>query len=90
VEVVQLPAGFAAAAEADCIQIQQSADGAFLLGGTILSGGDNAESVTLISCEPYPTYEAAEAAGLAWADACGVTVLHVSRSFGTGPLPDPA
>jgi len=91
-EIVMLPVGIAAAVEDDCIQIERSADGTFLLGGTVLCAGEDdvTESVTLISSEPYQSYEAAEAAGLAWADACGVTMLHISRSYGTGEFPDPA
>jgi len=91
-EIVNLPVGVPAKVEDDCIRIQQLPDGNFLLTGTLLTsdsveGGE--ESVGLIQSEPYPSYEAAEAAGLAWADECGVARLHVSHSDGTTPLPDP-
>lgn len=91
-EIVKLPAGVPARVEDDCIRIQELPDGGFLLTGTLLAtGADEAddESVGLIQSEPYPSYEAAEAAGLAWADQCGVARLHVSRSDGTSPIPDP-
>lgn len=87
-----LPAGVPAKVEDDCIRIQQLADGQYLLTGTLLARCDEENgdaSVGLIQSEPYPSYEAAEAAGLAWADECGVALLHVSRSNGAEPLPDP-
>jgi len=91
-EIVKLPVGVPAKVEDDCIGIQQLADGGFLLTGSLLAmreeDGDE-ESVGLVQSEPYSSYEAAEAAGLAWADECGVERLHVSRSDGAIPLPDP-
>ena len=90
-EIVKLPPGVPAAVEDDCLRIQQLEDGQFLMTGTLLAGeGDDLESVGLIESETYPSYEAAEAAGLAWAAECGVAVLHVSRSDGIKPLPEPA
>lgn len=91
-EIVKLPVGVPARVEDDCIRIQELDDGGFLLTGTLLASGegeDEEESVGLIESEPYPNYEAAEAAGLALANECGVEQLHVSRSDGTTPLPDP-
>ena len=91
-EIVKLPVGVPAKVEDDCIRIQELADGNFLLTGTLLTSGgdeDDEESVGLIQSEPYPSYDAAEAAGLAWAHQCGVALLHVSRSDGTRPMPDP-
>lgn len=91
-DIVKLPVGVPATVEDDCIRIQELADGGFLLTGTLLASCDDAgdeESVGLVQSEPYPSYEAAEAAGLAWADECGVARLHVSRSDGISPLPDP-
>lgn len=90
-EIVKLPAGQHAAAEADCIRIQELPDGRFSLTGTLLFNcGDvePAESVSLISSDPYRSYEDAEAAGLAWANEHCVAVVHVTRSEGTAPLPD--
>ena len=91
-EIVKLPVGVPAKVEDDCIRIQELSDGNFLLTGSLLaSDGDEGDekSVGLIQSEPYSSYEAAEAAGLAWADECGVALLHVSRSDGTAPMPDP-
>ncbi|WP_420138563.1 hypothetical protein [Sphingomonas sp.] len=92
-EIVKLPVGIAAPADADCIRIQELPGGAFALEGNLLAPADAediAESVSLIASDPYPTYDAAESAGLAWAHGCKVAVLHVARSDGTTPLPDPA
>ena len=49
---------------------------------------DVAESVSLIGGEPYKTYDAAEAAGVAWAGEHCADVLYVCRSDGTRPLSD--
>jgi hypothetical protein len=90
-EIVKLPVGVPARVEDDCIRIQQLPDGQYLLTGTLLAPSDeegSADSVGLVESEPYPSYEAAEAAGLAWANECGVEVLHVSSSDGTEPLPE--
>jgi hypothetical protein len=92
VDIVKLPVGTAAPADADCIRVQELPDGAFALEGNLLAppdAEDISESVSLIAIDPYPSYEAAESAGLAWAHGCKVAVLHVARSDGTTPLPDP-
>lgn len=92
-EIVKMPAGLQASDDSDCIRIQELADGAFSLNGSVLfrcGDVDVAESVSLIGGDPYPTYEAAEAAGLAWADEHCVETLYVCRSEGVKPLPEPA
>jgi hypothetical protein len=92
-DITHLPIGEVAEPEEDCIRIQQLQDGTFMLSGSVLLNcGDveTAESVGLITSEPYGSYEAAEAAGLAWANDHCVGLLHVCRSDGTEPLPDPA
>ena len=89
-EIVRLPAGEIGADESDCIQIQQLPGGEFALSGSVLltcGDGEAAESVSLLGGDPYPTYEDAEAAGLAWADEHCVGTLIISRSDGVGPLP---
>lgn len=90
-ETVTLPAGEAASAEADCIRIQETQSGLFTLAGTVLAvcGDPEAEEVlSLVASDPYESYEAAEAAGLAWANDQCVQLLYISRSKGTEPLPD--
>jgi len=92
-EITHLPVGEVAEPEQDCIRIQQMRDGTFMLSGSVLldcGDAETAESVGLIESEPYGSYEAAEAAGLAWANDHCVRLLHVCRSEGTEPLPDPA
>ncbi len=66
-------------------------DGTFNLHGSVLfrcGDAEVAESVSLIGGEPYKTYGAAEAAGVAWAGEHCADVLYVCRSDGTKPLPD--
>lgn len=90
-EIVNLPAGEQASDENDCIRIQELQDGTFSLHGSVLfrcGDAEVAESVSLIGGEPYKTYDAAEAAGVAWAGEHCADVLYVCRSDGTKPLPD--
>ncbi len=92
-EIINLPAGERASDESDCIRIQELADGTFSLNGSVLfrcGDAEVAESVSLIGGEPYETYDAAEAAGLAWANEHCADVLYVCRSDGVTPLPDVA
>lgn len=92
-EIRRLPIGEIAPADADCVRIQEQEDGTFLLEGSVLSmceDKDEADSVSLVASEPYASYASAEAAGITWASGCGVRTLHLSRSNGVVPLPDPA
>jgi hypothetical protein len=92
-DIVKLPVGQQASDESDCIRIQELEDGAFSLNGSVLfrcGDAEVAESVSLIGGDPYPSYEAAEAAGLAWAGEHCAEVLYVCRSEGVKPLPEPA
>jgi hypothetical protein len=92
-EIVNLRTGEPATDETDCIRIQELPDGTFSLHGTVLlscGDGEAAESVSLIGGEPYDNYDAAEAAGLAWAGQHCVEVLYVCRSDGVKSLPDVA
>ena len=90
-EIVKLAAGEQSSDESDCIRIQELPGGAFSLYGSVLfrcGDVEVAESVSLIGGEPYETYEAAEAAGVAWAGEHCADALYVCRSDGTKPLPD--
>jgi hypothetical protein len=90
-EIVNLPVGEQASDETDCIRIQELSDGTFALHGSVLlrcGDAEVAESVSLIGSEAYETYDAAEAAGLAWAGEHCADVLYVCRSDGTKPLPE--
>ena len=90
-EIIKLPLGEAASDDSDCIRIQALPGGAFALQGSVLlrcGDAEVAESVSLIGGDTYETYDAAEAAGLAWASEHCADVLYVCRSDGTNPLPD--
>lgn len=81
-KIVKLPVGEQAPDDSDCITVERLPDGWYLLECSALmvcEGVDEFHSVAMISGEPYPTYEAAEAAGLAWADRRCVETMHVAR-----------
>lgn len=87
-EIINLPAGEQASDESDCVRIQELADGGFSLEGSVLlrcGDAEIAESVSLIGGEAY---DAAEAAGLAWANEHCAEILYVCRSDGIKPLPN--
>ena len=80
--IERLPEGQRAADDVDCIHIEAAADGRFLLTGSGLAPAgeaSGAESVAIISGRPYESFDAAESAGLAWADGLGVEHLYISR-----------
>lgn len=79
-QIERLPFGERADDAADCIHIEEAADGSFLLTGSGLSFEREDDSVAIISGQPYPSAEAAENAGLAWADSLGVERLSISRA----------
>ena len=92
-EIIKLPSGQQASDESDCIRIQELPGGTFELNGSVLfrcGDAEVAESVSLIGGDPYDSYDAAEAAGLAWAGEHCAETLYVCRSDGTKPLPDVA
>lgn len=71
-EITRLPEGESAPHDVDCVCIERREDGLFYLNGTALldcGDSDEAESVSMIGSDAYATFEDAEAAGLAWADA---------------------
>ncbi len=87
-EIIKLPPGEMASEDTDCIKINETADGQFSLVASALmecGDGENVESVALVASDPYPSYEAAEAAGLAWAEAHCVATIYVE----TGGSPEP-
>ena len=79
-EITMLPPGVRAPSDADCIHIEQTQDGRFRINCSALHAAGDSESVALIGGDAYPSYDAAEAAGLAWADAEQVQHIYVSRS----------
>ena len=85
-EIVKLPWGAQAPAESDCINVEE-ADGHWMLDTSTLSNcaeADDGESTAVIGSEPYPDYDAAEAAGLAIAAEQCVETLYISRQRATG------
>lgn len=88
-EIIRLAPGELAAEETDCIKINEIADGRFSLVASALMNcgeGDNPESVALVSSEAYHSYEQAEAAGLAWAEAHCVTTIHIETGGDAEPV----
>ena len=88
-DIEKLPIGVQAPEDSDCISIQELDDGRFRLNGSaLLRCGDTeeAESVALIGGEPYPSFDEAEAAGLAWAAEHCVGTLYVSSGTPTQPV----
>ena len=83
-EIIKLPLGELAPGEADCISIDEMPDGRFVLNTSTLTACDpeDAESNSVIGSEPYPSYDAAEAAGLAIAAEQCVKTVYISRQTG--------
>ncbi|RYE04453.1 MAG: hypothetical protein EOP61_00585 [Sphingomonadales bacterium] len=79
-EIVRLAEGVLAPSDTDCIKINVEPDGRFTLVASALMAcgdGDDDESVAMVGSDPYPSFEAAEAAGLAWAEAHCVETIYV-------------
>lgn len=86
-EIIRLPAGKIAPPDTDCIKIDALKTGAFSLVAAALmrcGEGEDDESVAMVGSDPYPTFDEAEAAGLAWAEAHCVETLYVE----TGGIAD--
>lgn len=82
-QITKLPPGEMASEDTDCIKIDRAADGSYtLVASALLACGDadEAESVALIAGDPYDSYEAAEAAGLAWAANHCVEHVYIETS----------
>ncbi len=84
-EIVKLEEGAEAPPESDCIKIIALPDGRFRLVTSALFEGDSDgdESVAVIGGDTYATFDAAEAAGLTWADEQGVEMVYVERASGS-------
>jgi hypothetical protein len=88
-EIIKLEPGALAADDTDCIKINETADGSFSLVASALmdcGDGDNPEPVALVSSEPYPSYEDAEAAGLAWAEGHCVAKIFIETGGDQEPV----
>ena len=87
-DIIKLPAGEMAPPDTDCIKINRTAAGDYTLVASALmvcGDGDDAESVALVGSEPYPSYEKAEGAGLAWAEAHCVGTIYIETGGGSEP-----
>ncbi len=82
-EVIRLELGQRPSDDTDCIKVEETADGRFALTGTVLcqQGEDDPESVSLMETATFEKMSEAEEAGVVWANAQGVQVLHVG--YGT-------
>jgi hypothetical protein len=88
VNIIQLPVGEHGAKDKDCIHIVQTGAGVFELDTSTLVGCSiDEESEAVIGSEPYDSYEAAEAAGLAIAAENCVEELYISRQLLDGSAP---
>lgn len=88
-EIIRLAPGVLAPEDTDCIKINRTPSGGFsLVASALMACGDseNDDSVALVSSAPYPSYEAAEAAGLAWAAAHCVETIHIETGGGQEPV----
>lgn len=88
-EIIKLESDVTASEDTDCIKINKTADGRYSLVASAFircGNGDELESVALVASETYPSYDAAEAAGLAWGPNPLCFNLHRNRRRrGTGP-----
>lgn len=79
-DVVKLQPGARAPRDSDCASIEARDDGLFYLTACALvscGDADSAESVSMVGSDPYPSYDDAEAAALAWAASHGVQQFYV-------------
>ena len=81
-KITKLPAGEIAPKDSDCIKIERTAGGRFTMVTSALSACDDetGESEAVISGESYDTYEAAEGAGLAWAESLCVDAVFIETA----------
>ena len=88
-EIIRLAPGEPAGPDTDCIKINEIADGTFTLVASALMAcgdGESEESVALVSSDPYPSFQAAEEAGLAWAASNCVETLYIETGGGAEPV----
>lgn len=79
-DIIKLPVGDMAPADTDCIKINATPAGDYTLVASALmmcGDGEDAESVALVGSDPYPSYDEAEAAGLAWAESHCVQTVYI-------------
>jgi hypothetical protein len=87
VDVVRLKVGERAPTDADCISIEEQAEGAHRLTASALCASDDAEdSVSIIDAPTYATAAEAEEAGLAWAETVGAERLYIATGTLSKPL----
>lgn len=82
-KIIRLQTGQRPSDDTDCVKLEETSDGRFALTGTVLCqrGGEDADSVSIVETATFETISQAEEAGIVWADAQGVQVLHVG--YGT-------
>jgi hypothetical protein len=88
-EIIKLAPGVLADEDTDCIKINETTEGNYSLVASALMAcgdGDNPESVALVASDPYHTYDAAEEAGLAWAEAHCVATIYVETGGSSEPV----
>ena len=88
-EIIRLPRGETAPADTDCIKINEAPMGGFTLVASGLAACDDddaPESVALVNSEPYPSYDDAEAAGLAWAEELCIAKIYIETGGGSEPV----
>jgi hypothetical protein len=88
-EIIRLPHGVLASEDTDCIKINETSEGKFSLVAAALMAcgdGDEVESVALVASNPYPSFEAAEAAGLAWAESHCVETIFIETGGTAEPI----
>lgn len=74
-EIFRLKPGTPAPIDRDCISIESSPNGGFVLAGSVLV---EAQSVAMVGGPEYATVNEAEAEGIAWAAENGVEELYVA------------
>lgn len=88
-EIVRLAKGEIAPPDTDCIKINELPAGGFSLVASALMAcgdGEEEESVAMVGSDPYATYEEAEGAGLAWAEAHCVDTIHIEVGGDSEPV----
>jgi hypothetical protein len=88
VDIIKLQPGERAPRDSDCARIEQKGGEFHLNASALVSCGDSsneAESVALVGGDPYPSYDDAEGAALAWAASHGVVQLYIEPPEDTAP-----
>jgi len=83
-DIVRLPVGEVPPLDEDCLRIEEQPGGSFALTGSAMRSGDN-DSVSMAGGSDFASAEAAEQAGVAWANEVGVEYLYI----GVGTLDRP-